>query len=140
MDEVHPQLSQGICPSTYLHVLVRTTCTTLNLTNNRPFSRAVRRVLGHANTDINPAPSPTITTTTTTIGAAATTTTSSTLAMLHLHVWGSAFSLPSIDPECLAAIAYFSEVVPHGEWTLTASNDVSLTPKGTLPQPPARRP
>lgn len=48
--------------------------------------------------------------------------------VLELHVWGPAFSLPSIDAQCLATIAYFSQVVPKTEWELIASNDPSLSP------------
>lgn len=47
--------------------------------------------------------------------------------VLELHVWGPAFSLPSIDPQCLAAIAYFSAVVPRDAWVLVASSDVSVS-------------
>ncbi len=46
----------------------------------------------------------------------------------ELHVWGPAFSLPSIDPSCLAAIAYFTQAVPKGQWALVASNDPTLSP------------
>ncbi|RYP76565.1 hypothetical protein DL771_001634 [Monosporascus sp. 5C6A] len=48
--------------------------------------------------------------------------------VFELHVWGPAFGLSSIDPECLAAIAYFAYVVPRGDWTLSASNDASICP------------
>ncbi|KAL8792274.1 MAG: hypothetical protein Q9195_005153 [Heterodermia aff. obscurata] len=47
--------------------------------------------------------------------------------MLELHVWGPAFSLPSIEPQCLAAIAYLSQLIPHGEWVLIASCDDALS-------------
>lgn len=50
------------------------------------------------------------------------------MANLELHVWGPAFGLPSIDVECLAAIAYFSYVVPAGRWSLIASNDAAAHP------------
>lgn len=53
--------------------------------------------------------------------------------VLELHVWGPAFSLPSIDAQCLAAIAYLSQAVPRGEWTLIASSDPTLSPTGQLP-------
>lgn len=48
--------------------------------------------------------------------------------VLELHVWGPAFSLPSIDAQCLAAIAYFSLVVPKDRWVLIASSDPSVSP------------
>lgn len=47
--------------------------------------------------------------------------------VLELHIWGPAFSLPSIDPQCLATIAYFSAVVPRDAWVLVASSDVSVS-------------
>lgn len=48
--------------------------------------------------------------------------------LLELHIWGPAFSLPSIDPECLAAVAYCTHAVPRGEWVLVASSDPGLSP------------
>ncbi|KAI4179801.1 MAG: hypothetical protein L6R41_007631 [Letrouitia leprolyta] len=48
--------------------------------------------------------------------------------MLQLHVWGPAFGLPSLDPQCLAAIAYLSKAVPQAEWELIASSDPLLSP------------
>lgn len=48
--------------------------------------------------------------------------------MLQLHVWGPAFGLPSIDPNCLAAIAYLSQTVPQADWVLVASSDPTLSP------------
>ncbi|KAJ6079477.1 hypothetical protein N7467_009230 [Penicillium canescens] len=53
--------------------------------------------------------------------------------VLQLHVWGPAFSLPSIDAQCLAAIAYCSEVLPKDSWELIASSDPSVSPTGELP-------
>ncbi|KAL8946676.1 MAG: hypothetical protein Q9222_006962 [Ikaeria aurantiellina] len=53
--------------------------------------------------------------------------------MLQLHVWGPAFGLPSIDPHCLAAIAYLSQAVPQAEWTLLASSNPTLSPTRELP-------
>ncbi|KAK7914792.1 hypothetical protein PG985_012495 [Apiospora marii] len=52
---------------------------------------------------------------------------------MELHVWGEAFGLPSIDPECLAAISYLHHAVPRSEWSLIASNDVSVSPDYVLP-------
>lgn len=48
--------------------------------------------------------------------------------VFELHIWGPAFSLPSIDPECLAAVAYLSQVVPEDQWILVASNDLLMSP------------
>lgn len=49
--------------------------------------------------------------------------------VLELHVWGPAFSLPSVDPQCLATIAYFQLAgVPQDQWVLVASSDPSVSP------------
>ena len=48
--------------------------------------------------------------------------------VLELHVWGPAFSLPSIDPECLATVAYLSQVVPKDQWIVVASNNPLMSP------------
>ncbi|PKX98305.1 glutathione S-transferase family protein [Aspergillus novofumigatus IBT 16806] len=53
--------------------------------------------------------------------------------VLELHVWGPAFSLPSIEAQCLAAIAYFSLAVPKDAWVLIASSDPSVSPTNELP-------
>ncbi|KAK2767707.1 hypothetical protein FQN54_003865 [Arachnomyces sp. PD_36] len=54
--------------------------------------------------------------------------------VLELHVWGPAFSLPSIDPQCLATIAYFKEAgVPRDQWVLVATSDPSVSPMNELP-------
>ena len=50
--------------------------------------------------------------------------------VLELHIWGPAFSLPSIDAQCLAAIAYLYRTVPVDEWVLIPSSDPSLLPSG----------
>lgn len=52
--------------------------------------------------------------------------------VLELHVWGPAFSLPSIDAQCLATIAYFSLTVPKDSWVLVASSDPTASPTRTL--------
>ncbi|KAI0149715.1 Tom37 C-terminal domain-containing protein [Hypoxylon sp. NC0597] len=52
---------------------------------------------------------------------------------LELHVWGPAFGLDSIEPECLAAIACFRYFVPREDWTLIASNDAAISPAYRLP-------
>ncbi|KAM0353482.1 hypothetical protein ACHAPU_001493 [Fusarium lateritium] len=53
--------------------------------------------------------------------------------MLDLHVWGSAFGLPSIDPECLAVITYLHSSLPVSDWRLIPSNDPSVSPSNSLP-------
>ncbi|KAL4890043.1 Tom37 C-terminal domain-containing protein [Aspergillus ambiguus] len=53
--------------------------------------------------------------------------------VLQLHIWGPAFSLPSIDPQCLATVAYFSLVVPKDAWVLVASSDPTVSPTNELP-------
>ncbi|KAL8931974.1 MAG: hypothetical protein Q9216_007007 [Gyalolechia sp. 2 TL-2023] len=53
--------------------------------------------------------------------------------MLQLHVWGPAFGLPSLDPQCLAAIAYLTQAIPHAEWELIASSNPALSPTRELP-------
>jgi sorting and assembly machinery component 37 len=52
--------------------------------------------------------------------------------VLELHVWGPAFSLPSIEAQCLATIAYFSLAVPKDAWVLIASSDPSVSPTSML--------
>ncbi|KAI9780152.1 MAG: hypothetical protein M1839_006989 [Geoglossum umbratile] len=53
--------------------------------------------------------------------------------ILELHVWGPAFTLPSIDPRCLAAIAYLTHVVPRGQWVLIAGDGLALSQTKELP-------
>ena len=48
--------------------------------------------------------------------------------VLELHIWGPAFGLPSIDAQCLAAVAYLNQALPSGEWVLIASSDPSISP------------
>ncbi|KAF9780707.1 hypothetical protein IL306_015000 [Fusarium sp. DS 682] len=48
--------------------------------------------------------------------------------MLDIHVWGSAFGLPSIDPECLGIITYLQSSLPVSAWRLIPSNDASVSP------------
>ncbi|XDG08572.1 hypothetical protein ABKA04_008187 [Annulohypoxylon sp. FPYF3050] len=52
---------------------------------------------------------------------------------LELHVWGPAFGLDSIDPECLAAITCFRCTIPREDWTLIASNEAAVSPEYRLP-------
>jgi hypothetical protein len=51
--------------------------------------------------------------------------------VLELHVWGPAFGLPSIEPECIATIAYCQRVIPKGEWTLVAEHNPTIGATGT---------
>ncbi|KAL4912779.1 Tom37 C-terminal domain-containing protein [Aspergillus aurantiobrunneus] len=53
--------------------------------------------------------------------------------VLELHVWGPGFSLPSIEAQCLATIAYFSLSVPKDSWVLVASSDPTVSPTHELP-------
>ncbi|KAK2733657.1 hypothetical protein FQN57_002054 [Myotisia sp. PD_48] len=58
--------------------------------------------------------------------------------VLELHIWGPGFGLPSIDPQCLAAIAYFSLAIPGkedgtSEWVLVANSDPTRVPTCELP-------
>lgn len=52
---------------------------------------------------------------------------------LELHVWGPGWGLPSIDAECLGAVAYLRHCVPEGEWRFVASSDPKACPLGELP-------
>ncbi|MCJ1262352.1 hypothetical protein MMC22_002222 [Lobaria immixta] len=53
--------------------------------------------------------------------------------VLELHIDGPAFSLPSIDAQCLAAVAYLNQAVPRHEWVLVASCDSPASPIKELP-------
>ncbi|KAL9637621.1 MAG: hypothetical protein Q9164_002083 [Protoblastenia rupestris] len=53
--------------------------------------------------------------------------------VLELHIWGPAFTLPSIDPQCLAIVAYLAQTVPKGQWVLVASSDEGLSDAHELP-------
>ena len=48
--------------------------------------------------------------------------------VLELHVWGPAFGLPSIDPQCLAAIALLKLSLREDAWVLVADHDPSVNP------------
>lgn len=48
--------------------------------------------------------------------------------VLELHVWGPAFTLPSIDPQCLAVIFYISYALPQDHWVLVANSDAGWSP------------
>lgn len=49
---------------------------------------------------------------------------------LTLYVWGPAFGLPSIDAECLAAIALLNRLLHEDQWLLVISHDTSTSPTG----------
>ncbi|KAH7406036.1 Eisosome component PIL1-domain-containing protein [Phaeosphaeria sp. MPI-PUGE-AT-0046c] len=53
--------------------------------------------------------------------------------LLELHTWGPAFGLPSIEPECIATIAYCQRVIPKGQWTLIADYDTTVGATESLP-------
>lgn len=56
--------------------------------------------------------------------------------VLELHVWGPAFGLPSIDSECIAAVAYAQLTLREGTWVVVASHDVDKSPNSArLPCP-----
>lgn len=48
----------------------------------------------------------------------------------ELYIYGPAFGLPSIDPQCLAVISYLS-IVSHQEYTIVECNDAGISPTGT---------
>ncbi|KAG0346842.1 metaxin 1 [Podila humilis] len=50
----------------------------------------------------------------------------------ELYIYGGAFGLPSIDPQCLALISYMS-IVSHQEYTIVECNDAGMSPTGELP-------
>lgn len=52
---------------------------------------------------------------------------------LELYVWGPGFGLPSIDAECIGAIAYLRRCLPDEGWKLVASSDPKACPLGELP-------
>ncbi|CAK7269979.1 hypothetical protein SEPCBS119000_003852 [Sporothrix epigloea] len=45
----------------------------------------------------------------------------------ELHIWGPAFGLPSIDPECLAAVTYLSAAAPRDTWTVVATSPSAVS-------------
>ncbi|AEO53097.1 hypothetical protein MYCTH_2293977 [Thermothelomyces thermophilus ATCC 42464] len=51
---------------------------------------------------------------------------------VQLHVWGPAFGLPSIDAECLAAIAYLAQTLGSADYQLIQSSP-SAVPTQHLP-------
>ncbi|ODH47177.1 hypothetical protein GX48_06731 [Paracoccidioides brasiliensis] len=62
--------------------------------------------------------------------------------VFELHIWGPAFGLPSIDPQCIAMVAYFTLAVPaknrssgedREQWVLVADSDPGMVPTNELP-------
>jgi len=53
--------------------------------------------------------------------------------MLELHIWGPSFTLPSISPQSLSAIAYLNLTQPPTTWTLIPSSNPLLSPSRELP-------
>ena len=54
--------------------------------------------------------------------------------MLELHIYGSAFDLPSVEIECLAAVALLRCSFQDDEaWSLVPSNNPNVSPYGELP-------
>ncbi|KAF9427574.1 hypothetical protein BGZ94_004633 [Podila epigama] len=51
---------------------------------------------------------------------------------VELYIYGGAYGLPSIDPQCLALISYMS-IVSHQEYTIIECNDAGMSPTGELP-------
>tara|TARA_R110002003_G_scaffold1184_10_gene22648 strand:+ start:8991 stop:9416 length:426 start_codon:yes stop_codon:yes gene_type:complete len=54
------------------------------------------------------------------------------LMVLQLHVWGPAFGLPSVEPECIATIAYCQRVIPRGQWALISDFDPTVGSAGKM--------
>ncbi|KAL6151035.1 hypothetical protein ACJQWK_10903 [Exserohilum turcicum] len=53
--------------------------------------------------------------------------------VLELHVWGPAFGLPSLEPECIATVAYCRRVIPRGQWSLIADYNPTVGTTESLP-------
>ncbi|KAJ1309783.1 hypothetical protein OPQ81_006548 [Rhizoctonia solani] len=53
-------------------------------------------------------------------------------AELILHVWPSQWDLPSIDPQCIAAILYMQLTFP-GRYSIVECSDPDQSPSGQLP-------
>lgn len=52
--------------------------------------------------------------------------------VLELHVWGPAFGLPSIEPECVATVAYCQQVIPKGLWSIVAEHNPTIAITGMI--------
>ncbi|KAK4954762.1 hypothetical protein LTR66_013502 [Elasticomyces elasticus] len=57
----------------------------------------------------------------------------SATSALQLHVYGLAFHLPSIDAECIAAVALLKLVHDPNSWSITPSHDVYAVPSQCFP-------
>ena len=53
--------------------------------------------------------------------------------MIELHIYGSAFGLPSVDINCLATVYLLQTRLQQKEWRLIASNDLNVSPFDELP-------
>ncbi|KAI9672178.1 MAG: hypothetical protein M1831_001992 [Alyxoria varia] len=54
--------------------------------------------------------------------------------MFELHIWPPAFSLPSIDAECIAAVTLLNQLLEPDDWTVIADHDPSgKSPTGNFP-------
>ena len=53
--------------------------------------------------------------------------------VFELHIWGPSFGLPSIDAQCLAAVAYLKQCISPDAWRLIPSSDPAINPLGQLP-------
>lgn len=47
----------------------------------------------------------------------------------ELYIYGGAFGLPSVDPQCLTLISYLS-IVSHQEFSIIECNDAGFSPTG----------
>ncbi len=54
--------------------------------------------------------------------------------VLQLFVWGPAFGLPSLDAECLAAVAYLAQTLGPDEYQLIQASP-SAVPTRAIPLP-----
>lgn len=50
----------------------------------------------------------------------------------ELYIWGPAFGLPSINPECIAATTYLHKLLPPEQWVIIAAHDAGLSPTGII--------
>ncbi|KAG5981457.1 hypothetical protein E4U55_002923 [Claviceps digitariae] len=51
---------------------------------------------------------------------------------MDLYIWGPAFGLPSIDPECLAILLYLDNALPSDAWRIIPCNNPSVSPSSML--------
>jgi sorting and assembly machinery component 37 len=50
-----------------------------------------------------------------------------------LHIWPGKWSLPSVDPSCLAAVILFQSLIP-GRFALSECVDPDSSPSGVSPR------